>query len=131
MSSGSQPTPGGARSKLPSSPAAREYSSWAERFSAALQEIFGPARDTVPETVTVAEELAEHVLAEDVSAATVEEIQQHAENYPGTRIVRLTRRTYPSGPWRRTCSDILGRRQSTPHAPRDGLGYRCPAALTE
>ena len=80
-----------------SAPPPRDDASWADRFSAALHEIFEPARDAVPETVTVAEELADHVLAEDVPAAAVAEIQQHAEHYPGTRIISLTRRTYPAG----------------------------------
>ncbi len=71
--------------------------SWADRFSATLHEVFGPARDTVPDTVTVAEELTGHVLAEDVPAGAVAEVQQHAEQYPGTRIIRVTRRTYPAG----------------------------------
>ena len=69
-------------------PPPRDDASWADRFSAALHDIFGPARDAVPETVTVAEELADHVLAEDIPAAAAAEIQQHAGHYPGTRIVR-------------------------------------------
>ena len=75
----------------------RDDATWADRFSTALHRIFEPARDALPETVTVAEELADHVLAEGIPAAAVAEIQQHAEQFPGTRILRLTRRTYPAG----------------------------------
>ncbi len=71
--------------------------SWSERISAALHDIFAPARDAVPAAVTVAEELSDHVLAEDIPAAAVAEIEAHGDKYPGTRIVRLTRRSYPHG----------------------------------
>ncbi len=49
-----------------SSPPPRNDASWTDRFRAALHEILEPARDTVPEAVTVAEELTDHVLAEDI-----------------------------------------------------------------
>ena len=71
--------------------------SWSDRLSAALHDIFAPARDAVPAAVTVAEELSDHVLAEDVPAAAVAEIQAHSDQFPGTRIVQLTRRSYPHG----------------------------------
>ena len=92
---------------------------WADRFSAALHEIFEPARDAAPESVTVAEELADHVLAEDVPAAAVAEIRQHAENYPGTRITCLTRRTYPSGALAAHLLGYLGLPPRTDHTACD------------
>ena len=98
----------------------RDGASWADRFSAALHEIFEPARDAVPETVTVAEELAGHVLAEDIPAAAADEIQKHAGQYPGTRIVSLIRRAYPAGAFAAQCAGYLGRPRHTDHAPRDG-----------
>ncbi len=70
---------------------------WGERLSAALREIFEPARDALPETITVAEELTDHVLAVEIPAAAAAEIRQHAERYPGTRIISLTHRSYPAG----------------------------------
>ena len=94
----------------------RDDASWADRFSAALHEIFEPARDAVPETVTVAEELADHVLAEDIPAAAAAEIQQHAEQYPGTRIICLTRRSYPAGTLAAHVLGYLGPPQRTHHA---------------
>ena len=45
----------------------------------------------------MAEELAYHVVAEDVPAAVLTEIKAHADQYPGTKIVELARRTYPCG----------------------------------
>jgi penicillin-binding protein 2 len=76
---------------------ARADVSWSDRFLSALHEILAPARDAVPATLIVAEELSDHVLAEDIPTAAVAEIQSHADKYPGTRIVQLTRRSYPHG----------------------------------
>ncbi|MGO9114983.1 MAG: penicillin-binding transpeptidase domain-containing protein [Thermoguttaceae bacterium] len=97
--------------------------SWAERLSAALHEICEPARDTVPETITVAEELADHVLAEDIPPAAAAEIQQHAEHYPGTRIISLNRRTYPAGTFAAHVLGYLGPRPSTQETPGGNAGY--------
>jgi penicillin-binding protein 2 len=83
----------------------REDAAWSELLLATSRDILGPARDIVPENVTVAEELADHVVVEDVSAAVVEEIERHAEKYPGARIRRLIRRTYPSG---KLAAHVLG-----------------------
>ncbi len=75
-----------------STPQSRADASWSDRVSNAFHEIFEPARDAVPAVVTVAEELSEHEIAEDVPAAAVAEIQSHADKYPGTRVVQLTQR---------------------------------------
>ena len=64
---------------------------WAERIRRLLLE------DPPPPPVTVAEELAHHVVADDVTAAVVSEINDHADRYPGTKIIELSRRTYPAG----------------------------------
>ena len=64
---------------------------WAVRIRRLLLE------DPPPPPVTVAEELAHHVVADDVPAAVVSEIDGHADRYPGTKIVELSRRTYPGG----------------------------------
>jgi penicillin-binding protein 2 len=71
--------------------------SWADRFSIALDEILGPARDVVPENSPIAEEIGEHVVAEDIPASAAAEIELHGDRYPGAHVVRLTRRTYPCG----------------------------------
>jgi len=112
----------------------RDDATWADRFSVALREILEPARDAVPETITVAEELVDHVLAEDVPPAAVAEIQQHAESYPGTRVIGLTRRTYPSGSMAAHVLGYLGL-SSNPRVPRDdragltGIEQQCEALL--
>ena len=91
------------------------YASWTDRLAAAWHEISEPARDTLPQAFTVAEELSDQIVAEDVPAAAVEEIRQHAELYPGTRIMRINRRSYPAGGM---AAHVIGY-VSTPHAPRD------------
>jgi penicillin-binding protein 2 len=104
-----------------STPPPRDDASWGDRFWAALHEILEPARDTVPESTTVAEELTDHVLAEDIPAAAAAEIQQHAELFPGTRIVRLTRRTYPAGALAAHVIGYLGRTPRVDHAVGNAL----------
>jgi penicillin-binding protein 2 len=103
-------------------PPPRDDAPWADRFSAALHDIFGPARDAVPETVTVAEELTDHVLAEDIPAAAAAEIQQHAGQFPGTRVVCLTRRTYPAGALAAHVIGYLGPLSNTDDARRTAYG---------
>ena len=51
-----------------------------------------------PPRIVVAEELDYHVMAEGVPASVVAEIENHADRYPGTKIVSLLRRSYPAGP---------------------------------
>ena len=94
----------------PSGPTAAEQStgsrpektddSWAVRIRRLLLE------DPPPPQIVVAEELAPHVVVEDVPPAVVSEINGHADRYPGVKIVELTRRTYPPAHWPPTCSDI-------------------------
>jgi penicillin-binding protein 2 len=93
--------------------------SWAVRLSTAMREILEPARDAEPERVTVAEELSEHVMAVNISPASVDEIQQHAKRYPGVRIVRKSRRTYPAGALAGHVLGYLGPAQLEHHAERD------------
>ncbi|HEY2148718.1 MAG TPA: penicillin-binding transpeptidase domain-containing protein [Pirellulales bacterium] len=50
-----------------------------------------------PTEITVAEELQDHVLVEGLSLEAVAEIEGHPEKYPGTTIVRGSRRVYPAG----------------------------------
>ena len=45
----------------------------------------------------IAEERASHILADDVPAAAVAEIEGHRERFPGAKIVRHLRRVYPCG----------------------------------
>jgi penicillin-binding protein 2 len=47
--------------------------------------------------IIVKEELASHVVVEDVSPAVAAEIESNAARYPGVKIVELTRRKYPQG----------------------------------
>jgi penicillin-binding protein 2 len=92
-------------------PPPRSKPTWSDRVSTAFREIFEPARDAVPAVVTVAEELSEHVLAEDIPAVALAEIQSHADHYPGTHIVQLSRRAYPYSELAAHVIGYLGRRR--------------------
>ena len=78
--------------------------SWAARLRRLLLE------DPPPPRITVAEELAYHVVAEDVPAAVATEINAHADRYRGAKLVELSRRPIPVARWPPTCSGILVRR---------------------
>jgi penicillin-binding protein 2 len=71
--------------------AAAPDESWAVRLRRLLLE------DPPPPRITVTEELAYHVVAEDVPAAVVAEMGAHADRYRGANLVELSRRTYPCG----------------------------------
>jgi penicillin-binding protein 2 len=73
--------------------------SWAVRFRRLLLD------DPPPPKITVAEELACHVVVDNVSAAVAAEIDGHADRYPGTKVVTLLRRTYPQG---KLAAHVLG-----------------------
>ena len=45
----------------------------------------------------VAEELDYHVLVDNAPAAVAAEIEAHPRRYPGVKVLRHTRRTYPAG----------------------------------
>ena len=65
--------------------------SWAARIRRLLLE-----KPPAPRII-VAEELACHVVTDDVPAPVADEIKTHAARYPGAKIVELSRRTYPGG----------------------------------
>lgn len=73
--------------------------SWTVRIRRLLLE------DPPPPPIIVAEELTPHVVADDVPETTVAEIKNHADSYPGTKIVELSRRTYPAG---KLAAHVLG-----------------------
>lgn len=54
--------------------------------------------DDQPQQITVAEELDYHVMVDQVPLSVVAEIEGHAADYPGVKIVARTRRSYPNGP---------------------------------
>ncbi len=85
--------------------------------------------DPPPPRIVVTEELDHHVMADDVSAAVVAEIENHPDRYPGTKIVSLSRRTYPEGTLAAHVLGHLGsrgrrrfRRTDIPVCPTDRVG---------
>ena len=57
--------------------------------------------------IEVEEELDYHVVAEDVPCGRVAEIENHADRYPGAKIVKTFAGRILKEPWPPTCSDIL------------------------
>ncbi|HEY2880929.1 MAG TPA: penicillin-binding transpeptidase domain-containing protein, partial [Pirellulales bacterium] len=63
-----------------------------------IKEAFFASDDSPPNAgLTVAEELAEHVVYEGLSLDAVAEIEANSEKYPGVRLLRSFRREYPAG----------------------------------
>ena len=99
IASAAHPGPRGTdcRGRQPSSPVGSRRAAAGRRIvdRGLLRLLLG--RLPPPPRIIVAEELAHHVVADDVPAAVVSEMRSHPERYPGTKIVGLTRRTYPQG----------------------------------
>ena len=80
--------------------------SYLQRFrSFAVEILEGSIDESVPEWITVAEELDCHVMAEDLPLKVVVEIEAHAELFGGAKIVNTRRRVYPAG---RLAAHLLG-----------------------
>ena len=94
---------------------AEQWRTRAEEIQSRVQRIAAAANRNQPDSpITVAEELADHVLVEDIPPAAVEEIEEHTERYPGAKIVRHLRRHYPWARWRHTQLVTLASR-NRPH----------------
>ncbi|MBX3411369.1 MAG: hypothetical protein KF708_01535 [Pirellulales bacterium] len=81
---------------------AEEYSGdeapWYARLAQIARRVLTPdetARESVP--IVVAEELAFHVVSDDLTGDMVDEIERHPERYPGVRIEERMTRDYPVG----------------------------------
>ena len=70
--------------------------SWLGRLGRAVTETLGAAEPPAARG-PLAEELDYHVMVDNVSAAAVAEIGAHPKQYPGVKIIRRLRRTYPAG----------------------------------
>lgn len=70
----------------------REIQTRVERIAASANR-----RRTAPGEITVAEELADHIVVDDVSPTIVAAIEGQPEQWPGARIVHPSRRIYPAG----------------------------------
>ncbi len=136
-SSGSRPTPGGGRSRhtpfIPAAPATTHRGlNGSPSPCASLQPPGTPCRRTSPWR----RNWPSHVLAEDIPAAAVAEIQQHAERFPGTRIVQLGSPDLSGGKLGNAGirSGVSSRaRVTSHHAPvaisSTGIEQQCEAAL--
>ena len=75
----------------------QEWSRRARRIQARVERIAQSVRRRRGNDITVAEQLDYHLMVEVLSLAVVVELEGHAEQYPGVRIITRTRRAYPSG----------------------------------
>ncbi len=71
---------------------------WQGIGSALLDALRASVEETGPERIAVSEELAYHVVVEDVPREVVAELEADPKRYPGVKIVERRRRAYPSGP---------------------------------
>jgi penicillin-binding protein 2 len=93
-------TGGGAR------PAASSPEPLLTRLGSSVAEALRRWMDEPPrQPITVAEELDDHVMVEDVPLALVAEIEEHPERYPCVRVVHRSRRAYRCG---RLAAPVLG-----------------------
>lgn len=70
----------------------------ADDWRARLAQWLSAPSDAPPrfEAITVAEELAEHVVVDQIALAVMVEIEAHPDLWPGVRVVERRRRTYPA-----------------------------------
>lgn len=79
--------------------------------------------------IVVKEELQPQVVVEDVSPAVVAEIETHAERWPATTIVELTRRAYPEGDAAAHLVGYLGQDRGDDVVGRTGVEKECDSLL--
>ncbi len=60
--------------------------------------LFTPPEQLAPSPLVIAEQVGFHRIVDDVPPALVAELEKNAKNYPGVKIVEITRRDYPLGP---------------------------------
>ncbi|MBI3838830.1 MAG: hypothetical protein HY288_12975, partial [Planctomycetia bacterium] len=66
--------------------------------AAILAGLFTPPEQVAPPGVLVAEQTAYHRIVDEVAPAIAAEIESHAKDFPGVKIVEYTRRDYRLGP---------------------------------
>ncbi|MEX0676042.1 MAG: penicillin-binding transpeptidase domain-containing protein [Pirellulales bacterium] len=62
-----------------------------------LAGLFAPPERLLPAEMVVAEQAAYHPIADDLPSDVAEAVEDHADAFPGVRIVEYARRTYPLG----------------------------------
>jgi penicillin-binding protein 2 len=77
----------------------------------------GTPEETVWEPVVVKEQVDYHIFVEDLPANIADEIREHADRYPGVRILEVQRRTYPHNTLAANVLGHLGRSETT-NAPQ-------------
>jgi len=106
--------------------AARADESWPARFRRWLLE------EPPPLKIIVAEELRPHVVFENLSPEAAAEIERHADRYPGAKVLRLVRRSYPNGSLAAHLLGHLGRSEDSDAGElvgRMGVEKQCDSVL--
>ena len=65
--------------------------------SGTVEKWLTPDNEQPPQPIVVSEELAYHVMAEDLPPAVVEAIKSHPQTFPGVEVRELRKRFYPGG----------------------------------
>ena len=60
--------------------------------------LFAPPEQLAPVPLVIAEQVGFHRIVDDVPPELAGELEKNAKNYPGVKIVEITRRDYPLGP---------------------------------
>lgn len=80
-----------------------------------LTGLFSPPEPLAPQGVLLAEHEAYHRLVDDLPEEVVAEIEQHAQQYPGVRVVEYRQRSYPQGS---LAAHLVGHVSSQPRVER-------------
>lgn len=80
-----------------------------------LTGLFSPPEPLAPQGVLLAEHEAYHRLVDDLPSEVVAEIEQHARQYPGVRVVEYRQRSYPEGS---LAANLVGHVSSQPRVER-------------
>ncbi len=95
---------------------AAQWDARARRIQARVERMIAAAERRRPAARgPLAEELDDHVMVDDVSAAVAAEIENHPKQYPGVKIIRRLRRTYPAGTLAAHVLGYLGEKGDSPH----------------
>ncbi len=71
---------------------------WLSMVGRSVGEALSACDDAVqPRPLTVEEELADHVVCQDLRLEVVAEIETHPQSYPGATLVHSYQRAYPEG----------------------------------
>ena len=72
-----------------------DFADWPTLIGHTIVDALFASDEPPPPNITVREELAEHIVCEDLSLEAVAEIQSHPAQFPGIKLITKTERVYP------------------------------------